>query len=101
MAHAWKACWCNSLTSSNLVSSARRSRKPLRENGFRAFSFCRQNADKNDGEPIEETTREKCRQYLRGHLSPVLGALPMASIMPDGIERWEAISRGATPTCTR
>lgn len=23
MAHAWKACWCNSLTSSNLVSSAR------------------------------------------------------------------------------
>lgn len=22
MAHAWKACWCNSLTSSNLVSSA-------------------------------------------------------------------------------
>ena len=24
MAHAWKACWCNSLTSSNLVSSANR-----------------------------------------------------------------------------
>ena len=23
MAHAWKACWCNSLTSSNLVFSAR------------------------------------------------------------------------------
>ena len=35
MAHAWKACWCNSLTSSNLVSSAIRVFEEIRE----PFSF--------------------------------------------------------------
>lgn len=48
---------------------------------------------KRDGEPIEETTREKYRQYLRDHLLPVLGSLPMASITPDDIERWAASMR--------
>lgn len=35
MAHAWKACWCNSLTSSNLVSSASRAFEEIRK----PFSF--------------------------------------------------------------
>ena len=43
MAHAWKACWCNSLTSSNLVSSARIGTPETVENirfpGFRFDPF--------------------------------------------------------------
>lgn len=55
MAHAWKACWCNSLTSSNLVFSASRVfgaiRKPFfharrwlpfsDSNQFGPYAFCR------------------------------------------------------------
>ena len=39
MAHAWKACWCNSLTSSNLVSSARIGTPETVEN-IRFPGFC-------------------------------------------------------------
>ena len=34
MAHAWKACWCNSLTSSNLVFSASRVFEAIRKPFF-------------------------------------------------------------------
>ncbi len=36
MAHAWKACWCNSLTSSNLVFSASRAFGAIRKPFFHA-----------------------------------------------------------------
>ena len=39
MAHAWKACWCNSLTSSNLVFSAR-IRAPETVGIIRFLGFC-------------------------------------------------------------
>lgn len=45
---------------------------------------------KANGDPIEQTTREKYEQYLRDHLNPVLGMKPMGDITDDDIDRWAA-----------
>lgn len=46
------------------------------------------NHHKSNGEPIEETTREKYEQYLRDYLIPVLGSKPMVAITPKDIQAW-------------
>ena len=43
---------------------------------------------KVNGEPIQETTRQKYEQYLRDDLLPILGNIPMASITPRDIQMW-------------
>lgn len=43
---------------------------------------------KSDGSPLQETTKDKYRQYLRDHLNPVLGDKAMTAIRPDDIRRW-------------
>lgn len=45
---------------------------------------------KANGDPIEETTKEKYRQYLRDHLLPVLGVKAMGDVTDDDIDRWAA-----------
>ncbi|KFI96862.1 hypothetical protein [Bifidobacterium stellenboschense] len=45
---------------------------------------------KANGDPIEETTKEKYRQYLRDHLLPVLGAKAMGDVTDDDIDHWAA-----------
>ena len=43
---------------------------------------------KADGSPLQETTKDKYRQYLRDHLNPILGDKAMTAIRPDDIRRW-------------
>lgn len=43
---------------------------------------------KVNGEPIQETTRQKYEQYLRDDLLPILGNIPMASVTPRDIQMW-------------
>lgn len=47
-----------------------------------------ENHHKNNGDPIEASTREKYEQYLRDYLIPALGNKPMVSITPKDIQAW-------------
>lgn len=47
-----------------------------------------ENRRKQNGDPLQRTTKEKYRQYLHDYLLPVLGDKAMGSITPRDIQAW-------------
>lgn len=43
---------------------------------------------KGNGDPLQETTKEKYREELRLYLYPAFGDTPIALIGPDDVQRW-------------
>lgn len=43
---------------------------------------------KRNGDPIQETTKNKYREYLRLYLIPAFGNKPMSSISADDVSKW-------------